>query len=142
VVTGNPDDPLDVNCAVALKAEACQHVAEEAAHRIAGSWLWLIPRAGAVEHHDVPARDSAEIVDELVHDYAVARQEGVFHRLRRDAEDLDDEGLEYQRENESGCEYNKQFPPPGPAGLLWLTGLLGLGLPVVVFARGAFRRLP
>jgi 2,5-diketo-D-gluconate reductase A len=107
VVTGQADDPLDVVRRAAAQPDVVEQVVEEpddgvARRRRDRSAGQVAPRPGAAEDDDVTAVDGTEVIDELVDQDPVARQQGVLHRLRRDLVHLEEEDLDEDRDHDGG----------------------------------------
>ena len=122
VITGQPDDPLDVVVHPGGDAEQPDDRVPELAgqpdDRVAGlRRARRIPRALAVEHDHVAALDRAEVIDELVDQDLVPDVERVLHRGGRDEERLHHVGLDHQHDRQREDEQEEQFRPPGEAAL-------------------------
>ena len=122
VITGQPDDPLDVVVHPGGDAEQPDDRVPELAgqpdDRVAGlRRARRIPRALAVEHDHVAALDRAEVIDELVDQDLVPDVERVLHRRGRDEERLHHVGLDHQHDRQRENEQEEQFRPPGEAAL-------------------------
>ena len=94
----------------------------------AACWSARRPSPGGVEDDDVAGVRVAEVVDRLVDQDAVAGAaraavQRLLHRLRRDVERLDHEGLDQDRDQDGEHDQRRQLPPRRLAAA-W-PGLLG-----------------
>src|SRR5579859_298617 len=112
VVTGYPDDPLDVVVHARRGAEEPGDRVPETAEQRRRLRLDRIPGPVAVEHHDVAAVDRPEVVDKLVDQHLVADFQSVLHRRRRNVERLDHEALDEQGQNQGEDQQYGQLDPP------------------------------
>ncbi len=76
----------------------------------------VVPVLRRVEHDDVAGMRVAQVVDRLVHQDPVAGAAGaavqrLLHRLGRDVEGLDDEGLDQDRDQDREDDQRGQLPP-------------------------------
>jgi hypothetical protein len=116
VIAGQADHALDVVGLRAVHADVGEHVIHGPQHRVAGrSGIRRArggtPRALPAEHYDVAAVDTAEMVDQLVHQHPVAGEQGVLHRGRGDPVHLYDERLGEQHEDDGGHYDDHQLTP-------------------------------
>ena len=75
-----------------------------------------IPRAIAVEDHDIAAVNAAGVINNLVNQDPVIDLEGIFHRTRRYKERLDRIGLDHDRDHQRDHDQDHQLAQePGAA---------------------------
>jgi hypothetical protein len=75
------------------------------------------PPCGIAEDDDITSIDFGEEVAELVDGDAIIDKESVLHRTRWDIEELDQEGLDDDRDDDCNRNQNRQLPKEGSPAL-------------------------
>ncbi len=116
-VAGHADDALDQVLGAARGGEPDELQQPVQRPRVTGG-LAVQPAPGVLEDRHVATLD----VGDLLHHHAVAHQQGVLHRLRRDDEHLPDEGPQQRRHHQGADDDDQELtgeraePAAGPPG--------------------------
>src|SRR5690625_821630 len=128
-VPGQADDPLDVLLAGGGRAELLLDPLEAPCHGVGGfgdvHGVGVVPGSVAVEDHDLPTFDVAELVDDLVDQHPVTDEKGVLHGGGGDVERLHHKCADDERQDQGDRDEDRQFLPEGTRAL-FLRSAVGL----------------